>query len=521
MTFLSLAAPDRWFGEPLAATLAAPLVGALGTAVLLHGPDGVIRSCNAAAPDLLGADAPALLGSRFEAPRWRCVRPDGGHLADQDRPAALTRRTGQPQPAMVMGVRRDDGAVVWVSATTALIADAPGNARSVVVSLVDVSDRLHAEVRAARAERQLHAVLAVAPVGLFTANAGGRITSVNSRWREITGLAEDHSPAAIEALVHPEDRYLVLGRWRASLRTGSPFSCRYRGVTAVGETRWLDVRAEPQRDDVARVVGWAGTLNDVSATVADEVQVREELNRAEAFAADLRRLHDDNVALFQTVVHDLDAPLAAIRILAETLEHHGEQLGADRVQTALARIRTQARMAKGIVVDLLSAERVALDRQTTLRELCRLDELVAATVEECDLTGRALALDLEAITASVDRAQLARVVANLVGNAAKHTPSFTPVDVRLIRTARGIELEVGDRGPGIPPELRSRMFERFERGPGSSGLPGTGVGLYVVRRFVELHGGTVSVRDRPNGGALFQVVLPEVAPSEGGLAGPD
>jgi PAS domain S-box-containing protein len=173
---LSVAPTDGWLGEPLVSTDAgAALVAALDIGVMVHGPDGVVRGCNAALPQILGSDAAELLGSRFESPRWRCVRVDGGQFDNDDRPAAVTLRTGEPTSAVVMGVRRSDGTVVWVSVSTAPITAGPQDAPLVVASFVDVTERHTAEVHGARIERQLQAVLAVAPVGLFTANAGGRL----------------------------------------------------------------------------------------------------------------------------------------------------------------------------------------------------------------------------------------------------------------------------------------------------------------------------------------------------------
>jgi len=104
---------------------------------------------------------------------------------------------------------------------------------------------------------------------------------------------------------------------------------------------------------------------------------------------------------------------------------------------------------------------------------------------------------------------LHRLVLNLVENALIHTPSGTPVVVSVRRSAETVRLEVADRGPGVPAELRERIFERFARRPGDEAArAGSGLGLAIVRAVAEAHGGGVDARPAEGGGALFVVTLP-------------
>jgi len=102
-----------------------------------------------------------------------------------------------------------------------------------------------------------------------------------------------------------------------------------------------------------------------------------------------------------------------------------------------------------------------------------------------------------------------RIVENLIRNALRHTPPGTQVDIRVDRTDDGVALLVEDRGPGVSDELPTTIFEPFMRGDSSDG--GAGIGLSLVARFAELHGGTAGVEDREGGGASFRVFLPDPA----------
>jgi two-component system OmpR family sensor kinase len=103
---------------------------------------------------------------------------------------------------------------------------------------------------------------------------------------------------------------------------------------------------------------------------------------------------------------------------------------------------------------------------------------------------------------------LHRVVGNLVENALVHTPSGTPVTVSVRREGDDAVLEVSDRGPGIPPELRERIFNRFTRGAANPTTRGSGLGLSIVRAVAQAHGGRVELGGAGGGGARFTVTLP-------------
>ena len=98
---------------------------------------------------------------------------------------------------------------------------------------------------------------------------------------------------------------------------------------------------------------------------------------------------------------------------------------------------------------------------------------------------------------------------NLISNAMKYSPAGSPVEVALEPTRGNVVLRVSDRGPGVPQPDRVRVFEPFQRaGLSKDAVPGVGLGLFVVRRIVEAHGGEIAIEDTPGGGAAFRVSLP-------------
>ena len=126
------------------------------------------------------------------------------------------------------------------------------------------------------------------------------------------------------------------------------------------------------------------------------------------------------------------------------------------------------------------------------------------------LADRRISVEDGPLTARIDGPKVERIVENLLVNAARHAPAGSRIWVRLAAAENGgAMISVEDDGPGVPLELRETIFGVFERGPSSSShAPGSGVGLTLVARFAELHGGRAWVEERPGGGASFKVILP-------------
>jgi signal transduction histidine kinase len=140
-------------------------------------------------------------------------------------------------------------------------------------------------------------------------------------------------------------------------------------------------------------------------------------------------------------------------------------------------------------------------------------DLVTGTIESLDAAGERVLVDAEPVELHVDAAKVERIVENLVTNAIRHASAEGTIWVRVEAFEGGALLIVEDDGPGVPEELRATIFEPFRQGPiAATHSPGTGIGLSLVGRFAELHGGRAWVEDRPGGGASFRVFLPGAAP---------
>jgi signal transduction histidine kinase len=267
--------------------------------------------------------------------------------------------------------------------------------------------------------------------------------------------------------------------------------------------RWVDV-VHPA---LAIVVGYYFVL---PYRLFDEYQKRWHYQEKSEFMAELEELKSNFLSL---ISHDLKTPIARIQGAAERLL--AEKAPPERVEKTLKSVvRTTEELTEYIeaILDLARVESGALPIHKASKDL---NKTVKAVIEEKSPMARekniGIELDLEPLFAArYDEKLIRRVVANLVENAIKYSPAETSIRVVTREEGERLRLEVRDQGRGIAPDEQERVFEKFYRSreANTESVRGAGLGLYLVRYFVELHGGTVSLESNVGAGSTFTVSLP-------------
>nr|WP_255671977.1 ATP-binding protein [Glycomyces amatae] len=256
--------------------------------------------------------------------------------------------------------------------------------------------------------------------------------------------------------------------------------------------------------------------SDLGLRVGPAQGTTEARGLAAAFDAMLDRLERSarvQRRLVEETSHELRTPLAVLITGAEVLLAHPEPT-LELYREGLERSRDAAERLRGTVGELLVDARGrarVIDRRAT--DVAALARAVVAEIEAA-AAARSVAVRLggaASAEAPVDGPSVRRAIANLVGNAVKHAPAGTAVEVAVTRGAGAVEVVVSDEGPGIPAAERERVFERFWRGEVA---PGTGLGLPIARQIAQAHGGEVVLLDSMRG-CRFRLSLPD------GSAGPD
>jgi two-component system sensor histidine kinase KdpD len=246
-----------------------------------------------------------------------------------------------------------------------------------------------------------------------------------------------------------------------------------------------------------------------AALVLDRVALRASAEQTKLLA-ESERLSN---ALLNSISHELRTPLAAITSATSTLvetRDASEQLR----RSMIAEIQEASARLNRLVGNLLDVTRLESGHVQARLDWCDVGDLVQSTVRalERELQGRdvkvAVAKDLP--LARLDFTLMQQALSNLLLNAAVHTPPGTPILIQARQEEGMLELNVADHGPGLPPELLPRIFDKFVRAPDAP-AGGSGLGLAIVKGFVEAQGGHISVANGPGGGATFSIRVPQTA----------
>lgn len=227
-----------------------------------------------------------------------------------------------------------------------------------------------------------------------------------------------------------------------------------------------------------------------------------------------RQAQRERQQMLYVVSHEINTPLTALTMQTQLLRR---RMARGQVPTAdaLEQLEHEAFRLRRLEDDLLEAARLDTGHIAISLQPCDLAVLCRRNAEDQMLaTGRAVTLDLpdEPVEISADGQRIGQVLTNLLSNALKYSPAERPVTLRLRREADVVRVLVQDEGPGIPPEMHERVFERFYRVPGVWVQHGSGVslglGLAICRRLVELHNGQIGVDSVVGQGSTFWFTLP-------------
>jgi PAS domain S-box-containing protein len=350
-----------------------------------------------------------------------------------------------------------------------------------------------------RADAPFGALARVAPVAIVQSDADGRAVFVNERWCALTGRPASQAVGASWLdLLYPADRARIERDMTAQGQPEIAFDARLRPGTGPG------IRVRGSVVALRRAGRPAGTL----ATFA-EVPARPRAAEPPP---------DTTTQLVATVSHELRTPLTSIISFIELIRAEDGGLSADGVHF-LDIIQRNANRLLRLVGDLLLLSRIESGISPPDLVPVPVPELTRDAVRNASPTAASFGVTLEADAGHGpdllgDHLGLTEVLDNLIANAVKFSHPGDTVRVRAAWAGGQWRIDVADRGIGIPPDEMDRLFHRFVRASNArtSGRPGTGLGLSVVKAIVELHGGRVTVDSALEQGTTFSIYLP--APAE-------
>jgi PAS domain S-box-containing protein len=409
-----------------------------------------------------------------------------------------------------------DGTVRWLLERGAVARDADGKPLQMLGVVQDIDDRKRAELALAERERELREAQTLAHIGNWTADlVSGRLS-----WSDEIYRIFGHAPGSLEpsveafhAAVHPDDLAQVHESEKRAEQTGR-HDVVHRIVRPDGTVRHVHELAQMETDAAGNQVRMTGTVQDVTERVEVEqalMALSEEAERANRAKSDF----------LSSMSHELRTPMNAVLGFGQLMEYDDTlpEAHQDSVQEILRAGRHLLELINE-VLDLAKVESGHIDLSLEPVEVCPIVEeclsLVASLADKREIQLSHKGLRGAAVRA--DRTRLKQVLLNLLSNAIKYNRDAGSVRIEVkLEGADRLRIRVTDTGPGIPPARRAELFQPFNRlAAGNSEIEGTGIGLTITRRIVELMGGIVDVKSEVGVGSTFWIELPlESAPADG------
>ena len=424
-----------------------------------------------------------------------------------------TLATGQAHTAGLVERRRDLGEVEaydWRIERVTL----PDGRFGVVCHFYDLTERQELENKLRDSENRLRIATNAAGLGIWTWQPDSdKVRWDNKRPFEIFGLHESDSPVDarrfISEFLHPEDLPLFEQTTARIVEDGAEFLLECRIRRRDGGQRWIRFTGKGTQVGEPQAFTIIGTVEDITERKAAEERVLE-------FASQLSEADRRKDEFLATLAHELRNPLAPIRNGLQIIRRTDSPAALEK---ATAMMDRQIKQMVRLVDDLLDISRISRDKLQLQKGRVTLSAVLAQAVETSQAliaaSGHKLLVSApaEPVVIDGDVTRLVQVFSNLISNAAKYSEGDSPIWLTSEASADEVLVRVKDFGVGIPADMLPRIFDMFvqvdrslERSQG-----GLGIGLTLVKRLVELHGGSIEARsDGEDKGSEFLVRLPLV-----------
>ncbi len=407
--------------------------------------------------------------------------------------------------------------------------DVNGRTEGIISIATDVTEHVEAKERLKRSAEHLKVVLESLPPMSWTALPDGYADFFTENWSKFTGLSLEESVGdGWTKAIHPDYKEGVVLSWKTAQANNSPVEHEFKLLGSDGTDRWVWVKGVPIKNENGEALLWVGTVTDIQDRkhFSEELerQVQERTTELEFKNDELVRMNKELQAFSYIAGHDLQEPLRKIRIFSDQiLETESANLssgGKDR----FARMQNAAKRMQTLIDDLLAYSRTTTaEKKFEFADLTLLAEEVRAELKE-ELLAKNAVLEIEPLCSlNVIPFQIRQVLHNLLSNSIKFTPpertphikirsnKISGADLNNKQLSAGktyCHISITDNGIGFEEQYRDKIFELFQRLNGKAEYAGTGIGLAIVKKIIEIHEGAISATSELDKGATFDIYLP-------------
>lgn len=482
----------------------ASLLEAAPDGILCVNAAGAISTANAQAcamfgyvkAELIGTQLSALLPENLRAAHSRHV---AGFL---ENPKVRTMGIG-----LSLTARRRDGSTFPVEIS--LAPDTSGAETVVIAAVRDVTERRRLEMSSRESETRLRQLAeSVNTLFILLQFDPPEVLYISPASRALFGKEPEEflqTDDPLSLVVHPDDLERVSASFLTATIAGESATSEHRVLTSDGTERWVRAVSQPVLNPSGTPERSVVTVEDITGRVLADLA----LQQAEAAA---RSANEAKTHFLSRMSHELRTPLNAVLGFGQLLQY---ELQDTKHIDALNQIVKGGRHLLNLINDVLDVARIESGEMSISLEAVQIHDLLADSMQLMEPLAEASGILLltaandDDLCVLADRQRLHQVLLNLLSNAIKYNRRGGKVWVELHSTPVNVAVTVWDDGPGISPELQTRLFTPFDRlDAETTGIDGTGIGLSLTRSLTELMGGTVTVQSEPDHGSGFTVTLP-------------
>ncbi len=426
----------------------------------------------------------------------------------EDLPVLLDKNSvhfSQVKQAGVWRHQKQDGTPIYVEITAHELVFAGRQARLMLAR--DITQEKQAQEALQASEEKFRQIAEnIHEIFWMSDDELHEVLYVNPVYEEIWGRTCENlyaNPKSFINAVHPEDRDRVIANLEQNAK--KEFDIEYRIMRPDESVRWVWDRCFPIKNAAGEVYRRAGVTQDITERKQAE-EIRRTLEKE-------REINELKLRFFSMASHEFRTPLSTILISAQLLENSSKEWSEEKKLKNLYRIQSAAKTMTQLLTDILTLTRAESGKLEFNPEPLNIENFCQSLVEEIEFSTRAqqnifFISQCVGKSACMDEKLLRSIFTNLLSNAIKYSPEDSHIYFILSYESGEAVFQIQDKGIGISPEDQELLYQSFHRGKNVGDVAGTGLGLAVVKKCVELHGGSIAVESKVGLGTTFTVAIP-------------
>jgi PAS domain S-box-containing protein len=436
----------------------------------------------------------------------------------QEKANLLIEKAVNEKPQLFEWMAKDkDGRLFWVEVSLKL--GIIGGKKRLLATVRDITERKKAEQTIRQSEKRYRELYEGSRDGYAMVNMEGKILESNSVFKEMLGYTD-------EELLEKTYEEITLAKWHAMEAEIIENQVMKRGYSDVFAKEYrrkdgtifpIEIRVYLIKDENGEPAGMWAFVRDITERKQAEKELKEAKDNLEIKVKErteeLRKKNEELERFVYCASHDLQAPLRAIQVFSNMLIDDLREQLKSKQHERLSSMAQTAEYSSQLVGDMLTYARLGLENleKTDVPLKSVLNYCQFELIEDINAVNAEIKISDSLPTVKGDERMLVRLITNLLSNAIKFVPPdrrpLVEIDIKRVKGA--IHFSVKDNGVGIAPEFRETVFGMFERLHSRDDYAGTGVGLAIAKKIVELHGGRIGVESEQGTGSTFWFEIPD------------